>query len=319
MRNIKEVYLGYSVGVPPTSPPRQDWPIVAVYPVCPRNHFHAHKAWNDATAAAQQLAQNIDRVQATINPKVLMDLTGLAKNGYDFICYTKPYFSHHTVYNPNFHPIWVKVEIFAPRKGYIPGADPNTTVSDFLNQFYRSCVVAEVVDNNLSTTGMKWNNVDTSVTAAPSASTIALFPQDRSILMRRAYVRLSGRKKILLPAGATYKFRIFHRAMGPFRASEIGPNTNFPYPYSDRIVKMSVISTVGMVPYATDSTAGRIKQDWCTFGVWQKYMSTVKHVVLNKPVFLNDMRTEQANLAVVGDSVGPQVTVSQQTMGNVPA
>ena len=102
------------------------------------------------------------------------------------------------------------------------------------------------------------------------------------------------------------------------RALEFSQASFIPYPYSDRIVKLSVMSVVGMTPKQDDSTDDRIHTDFPVVGIWKHSVKTMKCHVLNKPIMIQSMSNDQINTAVIAPSVNPQITKTQQDMGPDP-
>lgn len=319
--NEKQVFYGYSVGSPPTEPPRQDWPSVMFYLDCPRLLTHAFGSFAGLSTANQLLAGVSDRAAVTYNNQSLMTNALLGRTDLDYKWYLKPYFTHHQVYNPNNHPMWFKVEVFAPRKGVAPTTATASLITNFLLSMYQSCYAGQYdYDTDLqSGVNMIWKNVNTTMATVTGPNVLGLFPHDRTWYHKQKWVQLSRRKKVLIPAGATYKFRVFHRGLGPVeRAVLLDPQQN-PYVFTDRIVKVSAMSTVGMTPYSADATTDRVHHDFVTYGIWTHATVTAKCYVINKPVLIQSMSTAQRTTAVIDPSVQPQITVTQQVMGPNPA
>lgn len=317
--NEKQVFYGYSVGSPPTEPPRQDWPSVILYLDCPRLLTHPFGSFAGLNTANQMLAGAFDRT-TTYNNEALLTNALTGKTLFDFKWYLKPYFTHHQVYNPNNHPMWFKVEVFAPRKGVAPTIATSSLITNFLTSMYQSCYVGQYdYDTNVqSGVNVVWKDINTNVGTVTGPSILGLFPHDRTWYHKQKWVQLSRRKKVLIPAGATYKFRVFHRGLGPVERSVLIDAETNPYVFTDRIVKVSAMSTVGMTPYAEDPSVDRIHHDFVTYGIWTHATVTAKCFVINKPVLIQSMSSAQRTTAVINPSVNPQITVSQQVMGPAP-
>lgn len=316
--NNKEIFYGYSVGNPPTEPPRQDWPSVFYYQDSPRQELKGFYSAQQANGAAQPLAGPSDRTTNYVNEERLQ--LQYARDAYDYVYRLKPYFTHHRIFNPNNHPIWIKIDVIAPRMPLTATPDPDNTISNYLITQYESCAVIQYNKgtSSLSTSNIDWKSLDTAANSVTGASIHGLFPKDRTWAARQKWKTLSMRKKVLVPAGSVYKFRVFHRGMGPLRLLEFQQPSFIPFPYTDRIIKVSAMSTIGMTPYADDSTNDRIHTDFVTYGVWTHSVKTMTCAVLNKPVFIQSMNTAQISTAVAAPSVNPQITVSQQVMGPSP-
>lgn len=320
MWNHKEIFYGYSVGNPPTEPPRQDWPSVFFYQDSPRQQMQSFYDASRVTSSSQPSSGPADRTTLYVNEDSLQTL-GIIRDQYDFVYRLKPYFTHHRIFNPNNHPIWVKIEVIAPRMPLTATSDPANTITNYLITQYESCAViqSDSTTGALSATNVAWKNLGTLANSVTGASIHGLYPKDRTWAARQKWKTLSMRKKVLVPTGGVFKFRVYHRGMGPMRQPEFAQASFIPFPYTDRIIKVSSMSTLGMTPYAQDSTADRIHTDFVTFAVWQHSVKTMTCAVLNKPVFINSMSTAQRTTAVIDPSVNPQITVTQQVMGPNPA
>jgi len=320
IHNEKYVFYGYSVGSPPTEPPRQDWPASFFYTDCPRNEMIGFYAAQNVVSANQPDTGPSDRTTAFTNYHVV-NIQGLGKDAYDFICYLKPYFTHHRIYNPNNHPMWVKIFVIAPAFGKAPTTDPASIIGAYLGGQYQSMSTIQFnKDTNLlSISNIDWKNLDTTAASVTGGSIHGLYPVDRTWAARSRWRTISSRKKVLIPAGGVFKFRLYHKGMGPIPITEFASAAGNPWCWTDRIVKVQAQSTLGMTPYSADSTTDRIHSDFVTFAVWAHNIKTLKTLVLNKPVFINTFSTAQKSTAVIDPSVQPGITVSQQVMGPNPA
>lgn len=321
IHNEKYVMYGYSVGSPPTEPPRQDWPMTVFYTDCPRNEMAGFYAAQNVTAGNQAAAGPSDRTQYFPNYKIFDVSTTFGKDVYDFICYLRPYFSHHRIYNPNNHAMWAKIFVIAPAFGKIPTQDPATIISAYLGGQYQSMATIQFDKDTaaLSTGNIDWKSLDTTASTVLGGSIHGLYPVDKTWASRARWRTISSRKKVLIPAGGVFKFRLFHKGLGPIPIPEYSTAAGNPWCWTDRIVKIQAQSTLGFTPYAQDSTADRIHSDFVTFGIWVHNIKTLRTLVLNKPVFINSFSTAQKDTAVIDPSVQPGITVSQQVMGPNPA
>lgn len=319
MFNNKEVFYGYSVGNPPTEPPRQDWPSVFFYQDSPRLEMSGFYNSQQAAYADQGLAGPTDRTENYINEERLQNVIG--RDSYDYVYRLKPYFTHHRIFNPNNHAMWIKIDVIAPKIPLTPTPDPANTITNYLVTQYQSAAVIQndSTTKTLQSTNMFWKNISVQANSVTGASVHGLFPRDKTWAARQKWKTLSMRKKVLVPAGSVYKFRVYHRGMGPLRLAEFQLPTYIPFPYTDRIIKVSAMSTIGMTPYATEPSEDRVHTDFVTYAVWTHSVKTMTCAVLNKPVFINSMTTAQIDTAVQAPSVNPQITVSQQVMGPNPA
>jgi len=322
IHNEKYVIYGYSVGSPPTEPPRQDWPMTIFYTDCPRNEMAAFYAAQTVTGPNMPGAGPSDRVTTTefLNQH-LINNQGIGTTDYDFICYLRGYYSHHRIYNPNNHPMWAKIFVIAPAFGKTPTSDPAGIIASYLGGQYNSMSVIQFDQDTaaLSTSNIDWKNLDTTANTILGGSIHGLYPVDKTWAARARWRTISSRKKVLIPAGGVFKFRLWHKGFGPIPIAEYATASGNPWCWTDRIVKVQAMSTIGMTPYAADSTSDRLHSDFVTFGIWVHNIKTLKTLVLNKPVFINSMSTAQKATAVIDPSVQPGITVSQQVMGPNPA
>jgi hypothetical protein len=317
--NRKLVYAGYQAGGNPPTPVAQDWPLVLFYDDAPRNEMQGFFDATTVTSANQGSAGPSDRTTQFQNQQTLGTVMPVLDD-YDFVYRLKPYFTHHRIYNPNNHPMWVKVDVIVPRMPLTAAADPAAIITNYLTTQYQSTAVVQHNSTTgvLATGNVDWKTLNTTVGVSSGASIFGLFPIDRSWSATYKWKTISTRKKVLIPAGGIYKFRVYHKGMGPMRSQEFAQPSFIPYPYTDRIIKVSAMSTIGMTPSATDSSADRLHTDFPLLGIWRHSVKTMKCHVLNKPIMIQSMTTEQASTAVLAPSVNPQITVSQQVMGPSP-
>lgn len=316
--NRKLVYEGYSPGSPPV-PVAQDWPVVIFYDDSPRNEMQGFYDATTVSAANQVGAGPSDRTTQFMNQQAFA--TAFPNyDDFDFVYRLKPYFTHHRIYNPNNHPMWVKVDVIVPRMPLTAASDPAAIVTNYLATQYQSSAVIQhdSTTGALATSNIDWKGLNTVVGLSSGASIFGLFPIDRTWNATYKWKTISTRKKVLVPAGGVYKFRVYHKGFGPLRALEFQQASFIPYPYSDRIVKVSAMSTPGMTPNASDATADRLHTDFPVLGIWRHSVKTMKCHVLNKPIMIQSMTTQQRVDGVIAPSVAPQITVTQQDMGDNP-
>jgi len=160
--NDKHVFYGYSVGAPPTEPPRQDWPSTIFYQDSPRQQMSSFYATTAVVKLDMAAAGPSDRSTTFMNEQVIK--TAFPNlDAYDFIYYLKPYYTHHRIYNPNNHAMWIKIHVMAQRVGKLPNDDPDTNIASYLGGQYRSMatVQCDMITGALSTSNIDWKNLDT--------------------------------------------------------------------------------------------------------------------------------------------------------------
>lgn len=316
--NRKLVYEGYSPGTPPV-PVAQDWPVVVFYSDSPRTEMDGFYDATTVATANQAAAGPSDRTTQFQNQQTIATAFP-SHDDYDFVYRLKPFFTHHRIYNPNNHAMWLKIDVIVPRMPLTAASDPTSVVTNYLATQYQSAAVIQhdSTSGALATGNVDWKNLNTVVGLSSGASIFGLFPIDRTWHATYKWKTISKRKKVLVPAGGIYKFRVYHRGFGPMRALEFSQPSFIPYPYSDRIIKVSAMSVIGMTPNASDATADRIHTDFPVLGIWRHSVKTMKCTVLNKPIMIQSMTGAQRVSSVIAPSVNPQITVTQQEMGPDP-
>lgn len=316
--NRKLVYEGYAPGTPAV-PVAQDWPVVIFYDDAPRNEMQGFYDATTVTTGNQGVAGPTDRTTQFMNQQTIATAFP-PLDDYDFVYRLKPYFTHHRIYNPNNHPMWIKVDVIVPRMPLTAASDPTAIVTNYIATQYNSTAVVQhnSTTGALSTNNVGWKNLNVIVGASSGATIFGLYPTDRSWNATYKWKTISTRKKVLVPAGGIFKFRVFHKGFGPMRALEFSQANFIPYPYSDRIVKVSASTVPGMTPNAVDNTADRLHTDFPVLGIWRHSVKTVKCHVLMKPIMIQSMTSQQIENPIVAPSVNPQITVSQQVMGPDP-
>lgn len=326
--NTKLVYAGYVNIDPTTEPVRQDWPSVLFYIDSPRLEMQGFYDATTLAIANQGNAGPSDRQSWPLSSQSTTHwqnqstiATALpAFDDVDFKYYLKPYFTHHRIYNPNNHAMWIKIEVIAPRMPLTAASDPSTVITNYMNTQYNTMAIVQENSTSqaMSALNVSWKNLDTVVNASSGASCFGLFPRDRTWKATYKWKTVSTRKKVLVPAGGVFKFRVFHRGFGPLHAVEFQQPSFIPYPYTDRIIKLSSMSTLGMSQFTQDATNDRIHTDFVAVGVWTHSMKTMKCYVINRPVVIQSMTQAQIASDVIAPSVNPQIIVAQQEMGPDP-
>lgn len=328
--NDKTVLVGYTSGTPPNIyPPRQDFPQVYLEVDTIRDETGAFST--DQAVSAETTMDNAgpsDRTNESEHPNYTLTkaaataagTTGptTGRNVYDYKQYIGSYFSHYTVLNPNQCAVWFKAEVFAPRYGYYQTNDPAQLKSFFATSMYRSMAIQQYVGSSASTGNIDWKNLDTIVgngTTGNPAGIMSLVPHDRTWIHKQRWKQLSRRRKVLIPPGATYRFRVFHKKTGPYSIAELGGGTANPYIFADRIIKMTVQSVPGLTATALAEGDDAIHTDFVSIGLWKRNLKTMKQYILNRPVVLLDMTSAQKSTATAGPSSVPQITRTQQEVG----